>query len=395
MNLIATTPFGLEAVVEREIRGLGYEPTQVQDGRVHFRGDHSAIARCNLWLRSADRVQILVGSFTARDFSSYFDRIKDLNWSDWIPEDGRFPVTGRSVRSQLHSTPHCQSIAKKAIVESLRKKYRRFRFEESGALYQINIALQNDQVTVTIDTTGPGLHKRGYRSGNAPAPIKETLAAALVQLSVWNSERPFIDPCCGSGTLCIEAALIGLNMAPGISRSFEAEGWREVPRSVWKEARSEARDMARSSLPLPIIGTDRDRRILRRAREGARSAGVETSLHLQQKPIEELVTSREYGVVVCNPPYGERLGDRPEVESLYGVMGEKSQQYPTWSWFVITPHPKFEKCFGRKATRRRKLFNGRIACQYYQFLGPRPPRTDADPASGSDLPKASADQSNS
>lgn len=377
IDLIATTTFGLEAVVEREVRQLGYEPLQIQDGRVHFRADAAAIARCNLWLRSADRIQIKVGSFVARDFSSYFDQIRDLDWPRWIPETGKFPVTGRSVRSQLHSTPHCQSIAKKAIVESLRKKYHRFRFEESGALYKIDVSLQSDEVTLTIDTTGTGLHKRGYRTRSGPAPMKETLAAALVQLSVWTPDRPFIDPCCGTGTICIEAAIIGRNMAPGISRSFEAESWPEIPRQIWKDARAEARDLERPSLSLPIIGTDIDERVLKQARANARDAGVETSLHLQKRPLSEMTSSREYGVVVTNPPYGERLGDRPQVEALYRQMGEIAAELPTWSWFVITSHPHFERHFGKQATRRRKLFNGRIACQYYQFLGPRPPRPEA------------------
>ncbi len=374
VELIATASFGLEAVVSRELQALGYENRTVEDGRVTFRAPLSAIAKCNLWLRSADRVLVKAGEFEAHDFGQLFDQTCELPWRDWLPVDAEFPVRGRSVRSQLSSVPDCQAIVKKAIVESLKKTYRKDWFPETGPLYPVEIAMLKDRATLTIDTTGPGLHKRGYRTLQGDAPLKETLAAALVQLSYWNPDRILIDPFCGTGTIPIEAALIGCNMAPGLNRTFSAETWPQFGEQDWQEARTEAHDVALGSIDAPMIGTDCDDRALSKARFHAKQAGVEQQIHFQKKELSEFTTSRHYGCIICNPPYGERIGEEVEAESLYREMRKKWCDLETWSIYVLTSYPEFERLFDRKAGRRRKIYNGRIACTYYQFPGPPPPR---------------------
>jgi putative N6-adenine-specific DNA methylase len=373
-QLIATAAFGLEAVVARELKALGYTDQTIEDGRVRFAGDAAAIARCNLWLRSADRVLLEVGRFAAGDFGELFDRTQALPWEQWLGIDAQFPVRGRSVKSKLHSVPDCQRIVKKAIAERLKQTYRRDWFDETGPIYSVEVALLKDEATLTIDTSGPGLHKRGYRTLVGSAPLKETLAAALVQLSYWNPARQLIDPCCGSGTIPIEAALIGRNLAPGRNRTFPAEAWPWLDAAVWSDARTEAADLERPSLDVRIIGTDNDDRVLKLARQHAVVAGVEADIHFQQQPLAEFTTSRQYGCVITNPPYGERLGDKPAAEALYRDMGRLFTPLDTWSIYVLTAHPDFERLYGRPATRRRKLYNARIPCTYYQYNGPRPPR---------------------
>lgn len=373
-ELIATAAFGLEAVVARELKALGYANQTVEDGRVRFTADATAIARCNLWLRSADRVLLQVGEFSATDFGQLFDHTRRLPWEQWLNPDAQFPVRGRSVKSQLHSVPDCQRIVKKAIVERLKQTYRRDWFDETGPLYSIEVSLLKDRVSLTIDTSGRGLHKRGYRRLVGAAPLKETLAAALVQLSYWNERRQLVDPCCGSGTIPIEAALIGKNTAPGINRTFSAESWPQLPATAWEEARTEAADVETRPLEYRIVGTDTDHRMLNLARQHASAAGVEGAIHFQQLPLAEFTTSRKYGCVITNPPYGERLGDRQEAEALYRTMGRLFSALESWSIYVLTAHPRFEKLYGRQADRRRKLYNARIPCTYYQFNGPRPPR---------------------
>ena len=370
-SLIAVTAFGLEAVVARELKSLGYEPTKTEDGRVHFNGDWSAVCRANLWLRSADRVLILLGRFDALDFGEFFDRVKELDWAAWLGKDATFPVQARSVRSKLFSVRDCQRLAKKAIVEKLKIAHELDWFGETGPEYPIEAALLRDEVSVTLDTTGAGLHKRGYRKLTAKAPLRETLAAALIQLSVWNPDRVFVDPFCGSGTIPIEAALIGRNMAPGRHRAFQFQAWPQHNRTAWKQALQEADDGVRD-IDMTIIGYDIDPEVLSLARYHARQAGVETHIHFQQQDIAAFSSQRQYGCLITNPPYGERFGDRDEAERLYRLLRETTATLETWSVFVLTAHDQFEKIFNRRPTRRRKLYNAKLACTYFQFLGPRP-----------------------
>lgn len=383
-QLIATSTFGLEKVVARELELLGYTDCRIQDGRVVFSGDLEDIARCNLWLRCADRVLIQVGEFPAPDFGQLFDQIIELPWADLLPIDAKFPVKGRSNRSKLHAVPKIQGVAKKAIVEALKKKHNRFRFEESGSEFPIEVSLSRDIARLTMDTTGPGLHKRGYRQVVGSAPLRETMAAGLILLSYWNEERPFLDPFCGSGTLPIEAALIGRNIAPGLQRSFAAEDWNWFDRKIWKEARDAARDVRRRSLPAAISASDHDPDAIRLAQRGATNAGVGGSIRFSCSEISDVRSHLEYGCVVTNPPYGERLGNNEEVEAVYRVLGQTLKRLPTWSHYVLTSYRGFEHHFGRRADRRRKLYNGRLECQYYQYQGPRPPRADDEEQSDRD-----------
>lgn len=374
VELFATTAFGLEAVVSRELKALGYHDQTVEDGRVSFRADLSAICRSNLWLRSADRVMLKLGEFEAGDFGLLFDRTKELPWADWIPADGAFPVRGWSVKSQLHSIPDCQRLVKKAIVEKLKQSHGNVWFEETGAQFAVEVSLLRDRATIALDTSGTGLHKRGYRKLTGKAPLRETLSAALVQLSYWNAERPLLDPFCGTGTIPIEAALNGRNLAPGLNREFASEKWPSLDESLWNQARAEARDLVRDNGPLQIVGTDIDKEALSQARYHAQQAGVEADIHFQQRAFEDVTSSRKYGCLITNPPYGERLGEQEEAIQLYRQMPEVFAKLETWSLYVLTPHSSFEELVQRKAERRRKLYNGRIACTYYQFAGPRPPR---------------------
>ncbi len=376
IELIATATFGLEAIVAREVKELGYQDVKTENARVSFLADESAICRCNLWLRSADRILIKVGEFKALSYDELFEGTKALPWADWLPEDAKFPVEGKSVKSKLFSVPDCQSIVKKAIVEKMKQRYKKQWFDETGPEYTIEIALLNDIATLTIDTSGSGLHKRGYRKLSSQAPLKETLAAAMINLSYWNPERVLIDPFCGSGTIPIEAALIGLNMAPGLNRDFIAEKWPQFSERLWVQARDEAKDLIRRDLKLKIIGTDIDSEVLSLARYHQKLAGLEGQIHFQQMPVSELRNSHKYGCIICNPPYGERLNDLEEAEKIYREMKEVFSTLDTWSFYVLTSYPGFERIFGRVADRRRKLYNGRIECQYYQFYGPRPPRKE-------------------
>lgn len=380
LELIATAAFGLEAVVARELRELGYEPVQVFNGGVLFGGDERAICRTNLWLRTADRVLIRVGHFPASDFGALFDGTRALPWERWIGPDGKLHVRGRSLKSQLSSVPACQRVVNKAVVERLKAAHQVETLPETGPAYGLEIALLKDTATLTIDTTGPGLHKRGYRPLTGEAPLKETLAAALLLLSVWEPERPLIDPFCGSGTIPIEAALLGRHMAPGLSRSFAAEAWPHLPAASWSEAREEARDLARPGLPLRIIGTDRFDRALGLARHHAERAGVAGDIHFQCQPFAQLTSKRDYGCVLCNPPYGERLSDAAEVRELYRTFPLVLRRLPTWSHFILTARDDFETLVGQSATRRRKLYNGRIECTFFQYLGPKPPWMSHEPA---------------
>lgn len=372
-DLIATATFGLEHVVARELSNLGFQNLRTSDGRVDFRGDERDIARCNLWLRSADRLLIRVGEFPAPDFGALFDQTLELPWNELLPVDARFPVSGRSVRSKLHALPKVQGAVKKAIVENLKRRHNRFRFDETGPEFAVEVSLLRDIATLTIDTSGAGLHKRGYREVAGAAPLRETMAAGLIQLSYWNRERLLIDPFCGSGTIPIEAALIGRNIAPGLGRSFIAEDWPWLSRALWKEARTEAKDKRLPKLPEPILGFDHDPAAIRLSERSATEAGVSGDIRFKEQEVSDLKSSRPYGCIICNPPYGERLGDAAEVEAVYREMGRVFAPLDTWSIYVLTSNRWFEKHFGRRAVRRRKLYNGRLECQFYQYPGPRPP----------------------
>ncbi|MFQ5730356.1 MAG: class I SAM-dependent RNA methyltransferase [Planctomycetaceae bacterium] len=371
VELILPTAFGLEAVVARELTALGYAETATENGRISVRGPLSGICALNLRLRSAERVLWRIGEFDARDFGELFDRTHALNWERMLPVDAAFPVRAKSVRSRLSHTPSVQSIVKKAVVEALHRKYRRKRFDESGPTFAIDVSLLKDRVTLCIDTTGPGLHKRGYRSWIGPAPLKETLAAGLVQLSYWNAERPFWDPVCGTGTIAIEAAMIARNMPPGMNRSFPSENWPLLV-DAWTRARDAARDAIRPDLPELLMATDVDDRSIRAARRHAQQAGVDADIHFQRLPVAEVSSPRRFGCAICNPPYGERTGPGTEVEQLYREMRNTFERLKDWSYFVLTSRADLERLLGRKADRKRKLYNGRIECAYYQIHGPRP-----------------------
>ncbi len=373
MELIATSAFGLEAVVARELQELGYTEQKVEDGRVTFIGDELAICRCNLWLRAADRVLVKIGQFHAPDFGALFDQVENLPWHEWLPVDAKFPVSGKSVRSNLHHEPTIQSVTKKAIVESLKRNYQRHWFQEIGTEYQIEVSLLKDEALLSIDTSGVGLHKRGYRANSGMAPLRETTAAALVLLSYWNRERPFLDPFCGSGTIAIEAAMIGRNRAPGMSRGFLCEQWSQLTRAHWKQAREEARDKALGKPTLSLLASDIDENVLRIAQSNAIEAGIGSDIDFKKMDVLELKTALEYGCVITNPPYGERLGDDESAAAIYDDMADAFGPLSTWSIYVLTSHPGFERYFKRRANRKRKLYNGRIECHFYQYLGPRPP----------------------
>jgi len=373
VEIVVPTAFGLEAVVDRELQHLGYAERRVENGRITLPADLAAVCRLNLRLRSAERVLLKMGEFEARDFDALFEGTTQLAWSEWLPVDAAFPVTGKSTRSQLSHVPSCQSIIKKAVVENLRRTHGRSRFDETGAEMPIEFSIVKDRVLLSLNTSGAGLHKRGYRQRGGKAPLKETLAAGLVQLSFWNAERPFWDPVCGTGTIAIEAAMQARNIAPGLWRNFTAEAWPMLNEDLWQAARDEARDAQREGLPEKLIATDIDERAVRAARENAEQAGVGDDIHCQRRELSEVSSSRPFGCVVCNPPYGERMGADADIEPLYRTMADVFSRLPDWSFFVLTSYPKLEVLFGRTADRRRKLYNGRIACTYYQFHGPKPP----------------------
>ena len=375
ITLIATAAMGLEAIVAQEVRDLGYECT-VENGRVLFQGDELAIARANMWLRTADRVKILVGEFKAYTFDELFEGTKKLPWENYLDVTAEFPVSGKSVKSKLFSVPDCQAIAKKAIVERMKRAYKKEGWlDENGPLYRVEVSLLKDKATLTIDTTGPqALHKRGYRTGQGEAPLKETLAAALVKLTNWTPDRPFVDPFCGSGTIAIEAALIGQNIAPGFNREFVSEDWPLIDSSIWDKVRDEAEELANYDQELDISGYDIDHKMVEIAKNNAMEAGLGDLINFKQMQVRDFTTNKEYGVIVGNPPYGERLSDRPSVEKMYQEMGEVLRQYDTWSVYMLTSDENFEKFYGKPATKKRKLFNGFIRTDYYQYWGKRPPR---------------------
>lgn len=374
IELIATSTFGLEAVVKREVLNLGYKNVKVENGKVTFKADEKSIPKTNIWLRSADRVLLKMGEFKATTFEELFEKTKELPWDEWITEDGEFTVVGKAVDSQLMSVPDCQAIVKKAVVEKLKTKYNVEWFKETGPKFTIQVSILKDIATLTIDTSGEGLHKRGYRLNSVEAPIKETLAASLIQLSFWNHERLLIDPFCGSGTIPIEAAMIGKNIAPGIQRSFASEEWPRVKKEYWKEARISARKAINQDRKLNIIASDIDKEAIEIAKENSFEIGVDDCIKFEVKDVLDLNIKEKYGVIICNPPYGERIGEKQQVERLYKDMGKKFKKLNTWSIYILTSNTRFEKIYAKEADRRRKLYNGRIRVDYYQYYGPRPPR---------------------
>lgn len=378
LELIATSTFGLEAPVKREIEALGYKILKSEDGKITFQGDERAVAKANIWLRCADRVQIKLAEFMAYEFEDLFQQVKAIAWEEWIPIDGKFIVNGSSVKSKLSSVPACQSVAEKAIVEKLKETYCIEHFEKTGALYDIKITLLKDRVTVTLDTTGPGLHKRGYRQNAVIAPIKETLAAAMINLSFWRADRVLVDPCCGSGTIPIEASMIARNIAPGLNRKFVAEEWDAIPEKYWKEERKKAYEAVDWDCQLKIYAYDIDKRAIEAAKENAAEAGVEDDIVFVYGDGGKLESKgEEGGIIITNPPYGERIGDRESIDKLYGDFSAFLAANETWSMFAITPDKTIEeKVFGRPADRRRKLFNGRMEVCYYQYHGKKPSKKE-------------------
>ncbi|HLU23717.1 THUMP domain-containing class I SAM-dependent RNA methyltransferase [Lederbergia graminis] len=373
-KLMATTAMGIEAIAASEVKDLGYS-CKVENGKVLFDGDELAIARSNMWLRTADRVKIIVGEFRATTFDELFEQTKALPWEDYLPEDANFPVQGKSVKSTLFSVSDCQAIVKKAIVERMKRVYKKSSWlEETGALFKIEVSLLKDKATLTIDTSGAGLHRRGYRVGQGEAPIKETLAAALVKLANWQPSTLLHDPFCGSGTIPIEAGLIGQNIAPGFNREFISESWPLINSKIWEKVREEAEDVANYDQELEIIGTDIDHRMVDIAKNNAIEAGFGDMISFKQMQAKDLTSRHEYGAIIGNPPYGERIGEKKQVEQLYVDIGKVFQQLDTWSLYILTSHPDFEKLFGKDATKKRKLFNGFIRTDFYQYWGPRPPR---------------------
>ena len=372
LELIATATFGLEAVVRREIEALGYRIIKTEDGKVTYMGDERAIVRSNLWLRTADRVLLKMAEFSAVEFEELFQQTKGLPWEQLIPLDGRFTVTGTSVKSKLHSVPACQKIVKKAIVEKLKEFYGVEVFEETGAEYTVKASLLKDRVTLTVDTSGTGLHKRGYRISDVAAPIKETLAAAMIQLSFWKKDRILVDPCCGSGTIPIEAAMIGRNIAPGLNRTFACEGWDFIPENLWKEERKAAFDNMDYEQPLDIYGYDINSKAVKAAQENAAEAGVDDCIQFCRADIRNLNSEGDNGIIITNPPYGKRIGEEDEISEIYEALKKFFKENRDWTLFMITTDKEVEKkVMGRKADRRRKLYNGRLETCYYQFHGER------------------------
>ncbi len=375
-EIIAPCHFGLEAVLKKEIYDLGYEITQVEDGRVTFEGDSEAICRANIFLRTAERILLKVGEFQAETFDELFEGIKAIPWEQYIPKDGKFWVTkASSIKSKLFSPSDIQSIVKKAMVERLKQHYHEEWFLESGASYPLRIFLLKDRVTVALDTTGESLHKRGYRTMTSKAPITETLAAALILLTPWNKDRILIDPFCGSGTFPIEAAMMAAGIASGINRSFTAEEWTNfIDRQLWYDSVEEAQDMIDTDIQVDIQGYDIDGEVIKAARENAKRAGVDHLIHFQQRPVSALSHPKKYGFVITNPPYGERLEEKAALPQLYGEIGQALQRLDSWSMYMITSYEDTERYIGRKADKNRKIYNGMLKTYFYQFLGPKPPK---------------------
>ncbi|WP_342758779.1 class I SAM-dependent RNA methyltransferase [Kineothrix sedimenti] len=373
-ELIAPCHFGLEAVLKKEIIDLGYDISGVEDGRVTFYGDEEAVCRANVFLRTAERILIKIGSFRAETYEELFQGTKNLPWEEFVPRDGKFWVAkAGSVKSKLFSPSDIQSIMKKAMVERLKEVYRESWFEENGESFPVRVFLLKDEVTVGLDTTGDSLHKRGYRKLTAKAPIAENLAAALIMLTPWRADRILVDPFCGSGTIPIEAAMMAANMAPGMRRGFTAKNWHHiVGAQIWRDTLEEAEEMVDLRVETDIQGYDADEDIVAAARENARLAGVESLIHFQKREVSELSHAKKYGFIITNPPYGERLEDKENLRPLYEMIGERFRMLDAWSLYMITSYENAQQDIGRKADKNRKIYNGMMKTYYYQFLGPKP-----------------------
>ncbi len=375
INLTATAAFGLEAVVKREAQSLGFEDINVTDGRINFKGDFSSLIRANLKLRSADRILWVLSEFEAESFEELFQGVKKIDWQEILPMDANFIITGKSVKSKLSSVPACQSVAQKAVIEKLKTKYKIMNFPKTGTVYKIQAAFLNNKVTISLDTSGEALHKRGYRQTQFTAPIKETLAAALIDLSYYKKDRILLDPTCGSGTIAIEAAMRSRNIAPGLSRKFVSESWDIIDKKLWKEERAKAYSEIEFNFMPQIYASDIDARAIEAAKHNARLAGVDDCIYFENKALNDVKLPGEYGVCICNPPYAERMGELEQTEELYKDIGRLFADEKTWSVYVITSHEGFEKLYGKRADKKRKLFNGNVKTDYYQFFGQRPPKS--------------------
>ncbi len=371
-NYIATTAFGLEAVVKRNATKLGLNNISVEDGRVNFSGGLEDLVKANIHMRFCERILINLGEFNAYEFEDIFQGVKKIDWASILPIDANFVVNGKSIKSKLSSVPAVQSVSEKAIVEKLRETYKVDRFKKTGVYYKILIGILKDKVTVTIDTSGDGLHKRGYREASGSAPLKETLAASLVDLSYWRPDRTLFDPVCGSGTILIEAAMMAKNIAPGLNRKFAAEEFEFIPKKLWAEARKEAFAQINHDYDVMFYGSDIDAELIEIAKENALEAGVADNITFECKPFNQATLPCDYGVAIMNPPYGERIGILEEVHQLYRDMGKLFRANDTWSVYVITSDEAFENFYGQKAHAKRKLFNGMIKTDYYQYHGRRP-----------------------
>jgi len=370
LNIVIPCAFGLEGVVARELKMLGYDNLKSENGSVSFWGDFRDVVRCNIRIRTGGRVLIKMAEFEVKDYDDLFDGTNKIPWEDFIPENGKMHVIGKTIKSVLASVSDNQAIVKKSIVEAMKRKYKKTKFSEDGPVYKIEIAILKDIATLTIDTTGDGLHKRGYRSEAGGAPLKETLAAAMVLLSRWRGDRFFVDPFCGSGTILIEAAMIALNIAPGKNRSFASESWGQIPEKIWSEEREKAIDDEKN-LDIKLYGSDIDKRVFSIARENAARAEVEQYILFEKKAISEFDSKKQNGYIVTNPPYGLRSGSDTDLKKLYSDMGKLLGKLDNWSYFILTPYERIEREFRRKSDKKRKLYNGKIKCNLYQYFGSR------------------------
>ncbi len=372
--------FGIEAIVKREIYDLGYEITKVEDGRVTFQGDWEAVVRANLCVRTGERILVKLGEFHAEEFEDLFQGIKSIPWEEYIPKDGKFWVTkATSIKSKLFAVPTIQSIAKKAMVERMSEAYHTDSFPETGLSFPVRLFLMKDEVLVTLDTTGAPLHKRGYRTYTSKAPISETLAAALIMITPWRKDRVLLDPFCGSGTFLIEAAMMGINMAPGLNREFTAETWTHLmDKKLWKDIRDELREEIDLNVDMNLQGYDIDPEAISIAKKNAARAGVEEFIHFQVRDMKDTSHPKKYGFLITNPPYGERLEDKADLPELYETLGKVYASLDSWSMFVITSYEDAQKYIGKKADKNRKIYNGMIKTYYYQYMGPKPPKRKED-----------------
>ena len=379
-ELIAPCHFGMEAVLKREIYDLGYDISKVEDGKVTFIGDEEAICRSNVFLRTTERILLKVDSFKAYTFDELFEKTKAIPWERFLPVDAKFWVAkATSIKSKLFSPSDIQSIIKKAIVERLKTVYKINWFEESGKAYPIRVTLMKDEVTIALDTSGDSLHKRGYRKLAGKAPLTETLASAIILLSPWNKDRILVDPFCGSGTIPIEAAMIGANIAPGLNREFSADKWTNlIPKQLWYDTVEEANDLIDRNVKMTIQGYDIDPEMVKIARANAKLAGVDKHIHFQERPLEQLSHNKKYGFIITNPPYGERLEDKKDMPKLYRQIGERYRSLDSWSAFIITAFEDAQNCIGRKADKNRKIYNGMMKTYLYQYMGPRPPKKNQE-----------------